>query len=373
MTFAIISAPLVATAFSLPGLLDGAGKLLIYVVILGVLILFHELGHMVAAKRAGVTVSEFAFGFGPRLFGIERGGTLYTINLLPLGGFCRMVGEDTADDGSADPGNFQHKPLWKRFGIILAGPVFNFVLAAVLFVIIGVGIGQPVATNVVDYVQPGTPAAAAHLQPGDEIVGLDGNSFRSGDEIMTYIHGHPNKLVAVDVRRGSAIEHLKIKTAYGDIGNGQKAGKFGYIARLMPQRMPFFQGLLWGIGMVPQTIAFQWFGLMTVIAHHDASALAGPVGIARIVSTYASEGIEALLAITAQLSVVLGMFNLFPVPALDGGRLAFMIVEFVRGGRRVDPEKEGLVHLTGFALLMVFIAFVTYHDIAQWISGKGPI
>ena len=368
----LLALPLIATAFDLSGLLGGVEKVALYVVTLGVLILFHELGHMLAAKRAGVTVSEFAFGFGPRLFGIERGGTLYTVNLLPLGGFCRMVGEDTADDGSADPGNFQHKPLWARFGIILAGPVFNFVLAAVLFIIIGAAIGQPVATNVVDYVQPGTPAAAAHLQSGDAIVGLDGNAFRSGEEIMKYIHGHPNKVIAVDVRHDGVVEHLKIKTAYGDIGNGEKAGRFGYVARLAPSRMPFVQGVVWGVGMVPQTMALEWFGLLQVIAHHDASALAGPVGIARIVSTYASQGAEALLGITAQLSVVLGMFNLFPIPALDGGRLAFMIVELVRG-RRVDPEKEGLVHLTGFALLMVFLAFVTYHDIAQWISGKGPV
>src|SRR5207302_6948659 len=139
-------------------------KIAVYVLILGLLIVFHELGHMIVAKRAGVTVSEFAFGFGPRLFGIERGGTLYTINLLPIGGFCRMVGEDTADDGSADPGNFQHKPLYARALIILAGPFFNFILAALLFAILGSAIGEQVPTNVIDQVKAGTPAAASHFQ-----------------------------------------------------------------------------------------------------------------------------------------------------------------------------------------------------------------
>lgn len=354
------------------GALSAVEKTALYLLILGVLIIFHEFGHMVAAKRSGVTVSEFAFGFGPRLFAVERGGTLYTVNLLPLGGFCRMVGEDSADDGSPDPGNFQHKPLYKRFGIILAGPVFNFVLAALLFTILGVAIGQPVPTNVVGDVRANTPAAAAGLKPGDEIRTIDGRAFRSGSEIMDYIHARPDKVMDVAVGRGNTVEHLKIKTMLGDIGDGERKGMLGYIPQTTASRMPFLQGVVWGLAEVPLTMATQWFGIIQIIATHDTSALHGPVGIAQVVSEAASYGIGAVVNIAAVLSVILGMFNLFPIPALDGGRLAFMVVELVRG-RRVDPEKEGLVHLTGFALLMVFIAFVTYHDIANWISGKGAI
>lgn len=371
MTIALLALHL-AQSFDPSATIAWVVKIAVYVLILGLLIVFHELGHMVLAKRFGVTVSEFAFGFGPRLFGIERGGTLYTVNLLPLGGFCRMVGEDTADDGSADPGNFQHKPLYARFLIILAGPFFNFILAAILFTILGTAIGQPIATNVVDQVQPGTPAAAAHLQHGDELRLLDGRAFRSGDEMVKYIHDHPNRVMAVDVWHNGAIEHLKIKTAFGDIGGGQKAGKFGFLPEYASARMGLGEGLLWGMEQVPVTIATQWFGIAQMIANRDASGLHGPVGIARIVSQAESYGVGSVINIAATLSVILGMFNLLPIPALDGGRLAFFVVELVRG-RRVDPEKEGLVHLTGFALIMVFIAFVTYHDIAQWISGKGPI
>ncbi|HET9343722.1 MAG TPA: M50 family metallopeptidase [Candidatus Eremiobacteraceae bacterium] len=352
--------------------LSGVEKVALYLLILGVLILFHELGHMVVAKRAGVTVSEFAMGFGPRLFAIERGGTLYTVNLLPLGGFCRMVGEDSADDGSPDPGNFQHKPLYARFGIILAGPFFNFLLAALLFTIVGVAIGQPVPTDVIGQVRPDTPAAAAHLQPGDEIRTLDGRAFRSGTEIMDYIHARPNRLMDVAIERDGKVFHLKIKTTYGPVGDGTKQGLLGYLPTTTALRMPFFEGVVWGVSMVPLTIATQWYGIVQMIATHDTSGLHGPVGIAQVVSQVAQYGIGSLVELAAMLSVILGMFNLLPIPALDGGRLAFMVVELVRG-RRVDPEKEGLVHLTGFALLMVFIAFVTYHDIANWISGKGAI
>jgi regulator of sigma E protease len=346
------------------------GKIAVYLLILGLLITFHELGHMLVAKRFGVTVTEFAFGFGPRLFGFERGGTLYTINLLPLGGFCRMVGEDTADDGSADPGNFQHKPLLARFLIILAGPVFNFILAAILFAILGSVIGQQVATNVVATVKTGTPAAAVHLQPGDEIVGVDGSAFRSGDELVTYFHKHPDTLMTVAVRHSGKIVYDRIKTASQSVA-GQKLGMFGFTPVYAYDRLSPLAGLLWGIEQVPATIATQWVGLMQVIATHDASALEGPVGLARTIGEATTYGVGSVINIAAILSVVLGMFNLLPIPALDGGRLAFFIVELVRG-RRVDPEKEGLVHLTGFALIMVFLAFITYHDIAAWVSGKGP-
>ena len=369
MTLASV-AFLIAIAFDPSAALGWIGKIAIYVLILGLLIVFHELGHMVVAKRVGVTVEEFAFGFGPRLFCIERGGTKYTVNLLPLGGFCRMVGEDTADDGSADPGNFQHKPLYARALIILAGPFFNFILAAILFAILGTVIGQQVTTDVVATVKAGTPAEAVHLQKGDEIVGLDGRAFRSGDELVTYIHGRPNTAMAVDVRRGNSILHFKIKTASQDFA-GKPLGMIGFTPVLKSERLSLGEGVLWGLAQVPATIELQWFGIIQVIASHDASALHGPVGIARIVAEAESYGIGSVIDIAATLSVILGMFNLLPIPALDGGRLAFFLVELVRG-RRVNPEKEGLVHLTGFALIMVLLAFITYHDIALWISGKGP-
>jgi regulator of sigma E protease len=282
-----------------------------------------------------------------------------------------MVGEDTADDGSADPGNFQHKSLLARFSIILAGPVFNFILAAVLFAVVALAIGQPTPTNVVESVRPNTPAASAGLAPGDEITMLNGQPFKSGSDLVEYIHARPNTLIAVDVFHAGAIEHLKIKTMVQALGD-KKVGAFGFTPRQIYTRMSLGEGIVWALSMVPNTIALNAVGIVQMIAQHDASALSGPVGIARVVGDAVQSGVGDVLVVAAELSVILGMFNLLPIPALDGGRLAFFVVELVRG-RRVDPEKEGLAHLTGFALLMVFIAFVTYHDIAQWVSGKGPI
>ncbi len=352
--------------------LAGIGKYLLYLALLSVLVLFHEFGHFVFAKRAGVTVTDFALGFGPTLVSTRRGDTTYRVNALPLGGYCKMAGEDTADDGSGDPGNFQRKSLGARFAIIAAGPIFNLILAALIFMFIGAVIGIPTGlTNVVKDVIAGTPAAAAGLQPGDEIVQLDGKPVRSGDDMYTYIHGHKGKVIAVDVARQGRLLHLHILAKPTDEG-GQVVGAFGFQAQDVVERKPLGEAVVWGIVMVGQTAVGQVVAIGEAIAHHDASVIHGPVGIARIVASTVSYGVTWILQITATLSVILGIFNLLPFPALDGGRLAFLLVELARG-RPVDPEKEGLVHLTGFALLMVLVVFVTYHDIVQWVQGKGGL
>lgn len=346
-------------------------KVAVFLVILGVLVTVHEFGHFIVAKRAGVTVTDFAFGFGPTLAAFERGGTRYAINALPLGGFCKMVGEDTADDGSADPGNFQHKPLWVRAAIIVAGPVMNFVLAAAIFAFIGSAIGLPTQTNIVQVVESNSPAAAAGLVPGDAILSLDGQPVRSGSEMVNYIHGRPNTFIALEVMHGKTLERLRIKTRAVSVG-GQTIGQFGFLARNQYQQMSFGSGVLWGFAMVRDTVYGEITGIVGAIRRHDSSVVSGPVGIAHIVIQAESLGIFWVLEIAGFLSVVLGIFNLLPWPALDGGRLAFLVVEAARG-RPIPPEKEGLVHLTGFALLMVLFVFITYHDVMQWISGRGGL
>ncbi|HXM19450.1 MAG TPA: M50 family metallopeptidase [Candidatus Tumulicola sp.] len=353
----------------LPNLLT-IGQLAIFLLILGALIIFHEFGHFVLAKRAGVRVTDFAIGFGPSIVAFKRGDTTYRLNLLPLGGYCKMVGEDEKDDGSADPGNFQHKPLWSRFLIIAAGPVFNFLLGAIIFATIATSYGIPIAaTNVVDIVQPGKPADRAGIVPGDQILAIDGQAFRSAEEMVTYIHGHADQTIAVDVQHDGTIRHLNIKTVSQTLF-GRTFGAIGFIPRQRFERVGILRGVTWGFQTVGLTIYTQFAGLTQALWQRDASAVSGPVGIARNVIAAEQRGAESVLELAGLLSVVLGLFNLLPIPALDGGRLAFLVVEGIRG-RPVDPEKEGLVHLTGFALLMVLFIFITYHDIAQWVSGRG--
>lgn len=356
---------------ALPGITT-IGQLAIFLAVLGVLIVFHEFGHFVFAKLFGVRVTNFAVGFGPTIFQTTRGETTYRLNALPLGGYCQMTGEDSADDGSADPGNLQHKPIWQRFIILVAGPVFNLILAAIIFSFMAMSYGLPgAATNVIEFVQPNTPAARAGFQPGDQIEMLDGQAFKSGDEIVDYVHARPNQVIGVDLLRNGSIVHLEVKTTTRTV-NGVVQGIFGFQPVQSMQRVGLWTALSFGVTAVFVTIANQAVGLYEAAVTHDGSVFHGPVGIAHVFIGAEQSGAYITLSIVATLSVVLGFFNLLPVPALDGGRIVFLLVEAVRG-RPVDPEKEGLVHLTGFALLMVLVLFVTYHDIAQWVNGKGGL
>jgi regulator of sigma E protease len=346
------------------------GQIAIFLVILAALVVFHEFGHFVFAKRFGVTVEEFAVGFGPRVASVTRGGTAYSLNALPLGGYCKMLGEDTADDGTADPGNFQHKPLWQRIIIIIAGPIFNLALAVIVFAFIGTVIGVPKgATNVIASILPGSPAAKAGMQSGDVIVAFNGTPVKSGDELVDAIHRQIHKPVTVDLRRGSAIKHFSLVTSSRD-QDGKTVGILGFLPEFSIVRTTVFDGVSWGFTAVAMTISAQINGISAAISNHDASGITGTVGVARVVIQAEKLGLFYVLSLAGELSIVLGLFNLLPIPAPDGGRLAFLAVEGVRR-KPVDPEKKGLVHLTGFALIMVLFVFITYHDIMQWISGKG--
>jgi regulator of sigma E protease len=283
-----------------------------------------------------------------------------------------MTGEDQADDGSADPGNLQHHPVWQRFIIIVAGPVFNLILAAMVFSYIAIAFGMPgAATNVIQYVQPNTPAARAGFEPGDQIQMLDGQAFKSGDEIVDYVHARPNQVIGVDLLRSGNVIHLEVKTTTRSF-NGKVQGIFGFQPVQSMQRVGLGEALNFGVTAVFLTIANNVIGLWQAVVTHDSSVFRGPVGIAHLFIGAEQSGAYITLTLVATLSTVLGFFNLLPVPALDGGRLVFLGIEAIRR-RPVDPEKEGLVHLTGFALLMVLVLFVTYHDIVQWVNGKGGL
>jgi regulator of sigma E protease len=349
-----------------------AGKIAIFLALLSVLVIFHEFGHFVFAKRAGVTVTDFAIGFGPSLIAVRRGDTTYRVNVLPLGGYCKMAGEDQADDGSSDPGSFQRKSIGARFRIIAAGPVFNLALAVIIFASIasisGIATG---ATNIVETIKAGSPADHAGLKPGDKIVEIDGMPVRSGDEMVDYIHSHANKLISVHVMRAGGQLHLEIRAEPVVVG-GQRMGQFGFVPQLAVEHKSLLADVVFGFSMVGKVVALNVAGAGEAIRHHDSSVLHGPVGIGRMVVGAEDMGFNTFVDLAAQLSTILGVINLLPFPALDGGRLAFILVELVRG-RPVDPEKEGLVHLTGFALLMMLLIFVTYHDIVQWVQGKGVL
>jgi regulator of sigma E protease len=406
-------APPMLLAFAFPNL-DGLEKIVLFLLMLSVLVVLHEGGHFLLARLNGVRVNDFAVGFGPTLlkWTSPRSGTNYRLNLLPIGGYCAMQGEDgktteseqqrqfrlehppleaiSGGSGSvallerpatseAQPpavsaaDNFQAKTPWQRLSIVVAGPIANFVLAYVILVVAAVtfGVASPSWSTVVGPLQPDSPGAKAGLQLGDRIVSIDGVAYSDGAKLVKKIEASAGIPLQVGFVRKGTPETLTI-TPRADKDGTRTVGRIGFT------RIPLFQRVGLGPAITMAWVEFsdqtvgQLTGIAELIMHpvQHASSLSGPIGMERAASATQDLGWGLYLSLAAAISIALGILNLLPFPALDGGRAVFILAEMLRG-RPVDPEKEALVHVTGFALLMVLMVFVAYHDIANIINGKG--
>lgn len=374
-------------------LLSQAGKLLTFLVTLSILVVLHELGHFLVARRNGVRVNEFAVGFGPKLWKwtSPRSGTVYAINLLPIGGYCAMQGEDgktteseqkrefeAAPAKQYEQDNFQAKSTWARLAIIVAGPVANFILAFAILLfsasVFGVqdDANQPVVGPLVD----GMPAQAAGLHAGDKILTLNGAPVTGGRQIIDTIHHSLGKHLNLTYERDGATHTVTLTPVRG---TGRlldpKNPNFGYLGFYpVPaiKHVGFGEALSQSIaemrGLWDQTVG----GLALLVSHprEYGGQVTSIVGMGRAAAAYQDFGAALYLQLAALISFTLGIFNLLPFPALDGGRAVFIIAEMLRG-KPVDPEKEALVHVAGFAVLMLLMIAVTYHDIANILAGKG--
>lgn len=325
---------------------------------------FHEFGHFILAKKNGIDVEEFAIGMGPALCSKEYKGTKYAIRLFPIGGYCAM-GEDEAATDS--PNNFNNKSVWARISVIAAGPIFNFILAFVFAVILTAMVGYD--PPVVREVEQGYPAAEAGIQKGDTIVKMGNkkiniyreisiyNQFHQGEDVeITYIHDGKKQTVTLTPKMDEESGHTRI----GITGSGNTKANI-------------FTSIQYGVYEVKFWICTTLESLkMLITGQIGADQLSGPVGIVSVVdNTYQQSKSYGLFIVIAQmlniailLSANLGVMNLLPLPALDGGRLVFLFVEAIRR-KRIPPEKEGYVHLVGIALLMVLMVFVMFNDIRR--------
>lgn len=366
-------------------------KILTFLVTLSVLIVLHEYGHFLLARRNGVRVNEFAVGFGPKLFTWKspRSGTVYAVNLLPLGGYCAMKGEDGKSNEAEqqrefrvgrqyDEDNFQGKSVWARLSIIVAGPIANFILAFVILLLSALffGVQSDTAQPVVGPLIAGMPAQKAGLAIGDKVIALNGVPVRSGSQLIDTIHASAGKRFSLTFERDGASQTVSIVPVKG---HGQTLNRehpdWGYIGftpipaitRVAPQ-----EALVDSVvGM--KTLWDRTVGGLVLLATHPrqyGGSVTGIVGMGRAAQVYQDFGWALYLQLAAMISFSLGVFNLLPFPALDGGRGAFIVAEILRG-KPVDPEKEALVHVAGFAFLMLLMIAVTYHDIANLVSGKG--
>ena len=343
---------------------------IVSLIVFGIIIFVHEFGHFVLAKLSGIRVEEFSLGMGPQIIGHKKGETIYSIRALPLGGFCKMTGE-MGDDQNAppDPKSFNEKSLLSRMSVIVSGSLMNFLLGALIFALMFSVIGTPKDyTNFIGQVMADSVAEKNGIKANDEIISINGQRLNSWSEITGVIHNSSEKQLAIELKRDNETIFVTVTPQYdperkvGFIGITPRDAIWERINILSGIGKGFTQTYLLTVEMIRQ------LGLL-ITGQVSSDGVAGPVGIIQLIGESARFGWINVANLTALISINLGLINLLPIPALDGGRLFFLIIEAIRGGKKVEPEKENLVHFIGFALLMGLMVFITYKDIIRWLTG----
>ena len=341
-------------------------SIVIALLVFSVIILFHEFGHFLLAKLNKITVVEFSLGMGPRLLSFEAGGTRYSWKLLPFGGSCMMLGEDGEEE---EEGSFGSKSVWARMSVIAAGPIFNFLLAFImaLFIVGNLGYDVPVLLNVTE----GMPAADAGLQAGDRIVKMNGKRIHLYREVQNYSMFHQGETVIFQYERDGELHEATVTPEltngsykYGIGGNINYRQKTNVLETL---EYSAYEVYYW----IDTTVSSLGLLFKGGVQLDDMS---GPVGVVDAIGTTYQESRDEgafyvwmnLLNIAILLSANLGVMNLLPIPALDGGRLIFLIVEAIRR-RRVEPELEAKIHFAGLMLLMLLMVVVIFNDVKKLI------
>lgn len=349
--------------------------ILVAIVLFGLIVIIHEFGHFFFAKRFGVKVNEFAVGFGPAIFKKQKGETLYALRLIPFGGYCAMEGED---EDSEDPRSFQKKHVFKRIVIVAAGALNNLLLGLILTGVMLAVQGQFYTTTVAGFAQD-APSYQSGLRAGDEILSVDGRRVYCADDLSYMLMASPDNALEMVVRRQGKTQTLNAVTFDTQQIQGKTyvAVDFGVVSEPCAIAHPF--AFVKNTAKEAVSIGrVVWMSLLDLIGgRFGLNEMSGPVGVVSAVSETVSEavtgsnpaiGMDRLLYLMALITINLGIVNLLPLPALDGGRLIFLLVEAVRG-KPVPAKYEGWVHGIGFALLMVLILVITGNDIIRLIRG----
>lgn len=365
--------------------------IVVFVIILSILVMLHELGHFLMAKRAGIGVEEFGFGLPPRLWGKKVGETIYSINWLPFGGFVRLVGEDSTDKKKDQKNSFYVKPLGQRILVVVAGVVANFALAILIFYIVIFALGFKVSLPLlvdhkfkfvnesrqvlVEDVTQGSSAQKAGIQLGDSIVQIDGVQITSTSELQKVVRASQDRELKLTIENpvNNKTREVNATPTYNEELRAPALGiGLGELVVLNYQTLPqkLFAGFIHSYNTLDYS--FRVFGhlISYSIREHDigpvSQGVSGPVGIAAITTQAVALGPISVLQLVGLLSLNLGFINVLPIPALDGGRLFFLIIEAVTR-KRVYPQVEKWAHSIGFALLLALIVLVTFNDIAKLI------
>ncbi len=358
--------------------------IVVFIIVLGLLVFVHELGHFVVAKKSGMKVEEFGFGFPPRVFGIKRGETVYSVNLIPLGGFVKIVGEN--GDDTSDPQSFGNKPAWQRFAVLIAGVTMNVVLAWFL-ISIGMGLGLPtaleegetlpahaklrdVSVGIMDVAQD-SPAALAGIKTGDFITQIGTESVDSIEEAQTLTKQNAGKSTSYTIKRGNQFLDKTVTPREnpppGEGSLGVALGSVGFVS--YPWYQAPIKGFMATVNILVLTVTAFWTIISGLFQGQPVgAALSGPVGIAVLTRDVTELGMIYLLQFTAVLSINLAILNAIPFPALDGGRIFFLLIEKIRR-KKMDIRVEQWANAAGFMLLILLMIFVTVKDVSRYSEG----
>jgi len=360
------------------------GYVIPFLFVLTIVVFFHELGHFLVARWAGVRVLTFSLGFGPELFGFDdRHGTRWKVSAIPLGGYVKFFGDDTeASTASAETlagmtdeereGSFHHKKVGARAAIVAAGPIANFLLAIVIFTVMFTFFGKPSTTARVDKIEANSAAAAAGFQVGDIVTSIDGTRIESFTDMQRMVSIHAGDRMTFTVKRGENVVQLsgtpELREVKDPFGNVHRQGVLGITRQtaagdVLTERVDPATALWLGVKetwfVIERTLSYIG-GVFT--GREAADQVGGPLRIAQISGQVATIGLAALINLAAVLSISIGLLNLFPVPLLDGGHLLFYMVEAVRG-RPLSERAQEVGFRIGLGLVLMLMVFATYNDI----------
>lgn len=337
------------------------------VFVFGLLVLAHELGHFITAKMTGMRVDEFAVGFGPKIFGRKYGETVYSLRAIPLGGFNDIAGMNPEDNTAGERG-YCKKSIPARMLVISAGSLMNFFLPIVLFFLIFFfsGVQTPSSAPVIGSVIEGKAAAEAGLMAGDRILSIDGGEIATWENVVESVRNHGQDEMTVVYERGGEKFSVVVTPYYDDRAKRSLMGITGTIETTHPG---FFESIGLAVERTATTLYAMGVELVRIFGSPTEAELAGPIGVAQMAGQFAERGFVPLLSFAAFLSLNLGIINLFPIPALDGGHLLTLAVEAVRG-KPMSPKTMSYTQSVGIVLLVLLMIFATKNDIVRIFTGS---
>lgn len=325
------------------------------IIIFLLVILIHEFGHFIVAKMNGVSVLEFSIGMGPKLFQRESNGTLYSLRMLPVGGYCQLEGEDEENDS---PNSLNNQSPLVRLKVILAGAIMNFILAFILLILL-MSVSR-VSTEVSDVIK-NSPAYSSGIQTGDKIISINGENVSDGEELLKSIKESQGDL-NIGVIRDSQSKNIKVTPRLEN--NIRKIGvnfQEEYNIKNFSIVKGFKKGLITFLNLTG--MLYKFLGML-ITGQLGLGGVSGPVGVVKEIGNAAKTGVANLIFLLAYININLGVFNLLPIPALDGGRAIFILIEMIFG-KKISQEKEGYIHMVGLILLLALIAIVTIKDVIK--------